>query len=243
MGTESVPPGVSRIPSTAHQIAENGGQRPTGGDEKLENTPKYSSFTPFQKHGLAYAAGISATFSGLSSFIYYPAITSLARSLNRSVGAINLTITSYMIVSGIAPSIFGDLADRLGRRPVTLLVLGIYFAANVGLALQNSYPALLVLRCLQSAGASSTFALAYGILADISTPAERGSYVGIVMDFTNAAPSLGPVLGGVLAQNLSWNWIFWFCQSLEVYTLLSFSSSFLRHVGNSLETEAYFPHV
>lgn len=169
----------------------------------------YSSFSPLQKSLLIYAASISATFSGLSSFIYYPAITAIAKSLSKPVVAINLTITSYLVVAGIAPSILGDLADRVGRRPISIVALTIYLGANLGLAIQNNYTALVVLRCLQSAGASSTIAIAYGIIADVSIPAERGTYMGILMGFTNAAPSLGPVIGGVLAQQLSWHWIFW----------------------------------
>lgn len=148
-------------------------------------------------------------FSGLSSFVYYPAITALARSLHVSIESINLTITAYLVVSGLAPSILGDMADHIGRRPISLLALTLYFSANLGLALQNNYVALVVLRCLQSAGASSTIALAYGIITDVSTPAERGSYMAILMGLTNAAPSLGPVIGGILAEKLSWHWIFW----------------------------------
>lgn len=154
-------------------------------DDKIETTHiediPYSLFSPLQKLLIAYAASISATFSGLSSFIYYPAITALARSLQTSTEAINLTITAYLITSGVAPSIIGDLADRMGRRPITLLALTLYLAANVGLALQNKYSALMVLRCIQSAGSSGTIALAYGVISDISTPADRGSYVAILM--------------------------------------------------------------
>ena len=135
----------------------------------------YSSFSSLQKSLLVYAASISATFSGLSSFIYYPAITAIATSLTVSVGAINLTITSYLVVAGIAPPVLGDLADRIGRRPISIVALTIYLGANVGLALQNEYVALVVLRCLQSAGASSTVAIAYGIISDVSTPAEQGT--------------------------------------------------------------------
>jgi MFS family permease len=93
-------------------------------------------------------------FSGLSSFIYYPAITALSRSLRVSIELINLTITSYQLVSGVAPSILGDMADQTGRRPVSLIAFSLYFVANLGLALQNNYTALILLRCLQSAGAS-----------------------------------------------------------------------------------------
>ncbi|KAL8963616.1 MAG: hypothetical protein Q9193_000134 [Seirophora villosa] len=118
----------------------------------------YSSFSTASKRCISFAASSAAMFSGLSSFVYYPAITPLAESLHTSVGLINLTITSYLIVSGFVPSIVGDLADRTGRRPLYILTFAIYFAANIGLALQDSYPALFVLRMLQSAGSSSLLA-------------------------------------------------------------------------------------
>ena len=115
----------------------------------------YSSFTPTQKVCISRAVSFSAMFSGLSSFIYYPAITALSNSLNASIEEINLTITSYQLVSGLAPSILGDMADQTGRRPVSLIALSLYLAANLGLAAQDTYKGLLLLRCLQSAGASS----------------------------------------------------------------------------------------
>ena len=117
----------------------------------------YSCFSPRQKTYISAIASFSAMFSGLSSFIYYPAITAISRSLHVSIELINLTITSYQIVSGIAPSILGDLADQSGRRPVCLIAFILYFSANLGLAIQNNYTALIVLRCLQSAGASSMY--------------------------------------------------------------------------------------
>ena len=115
----------------------------------------YSCFSQRQKTCISFIASFSAMFSGLSSFIYYPSITAVSRSLHVSVELVNLTITSYQIVSGIAPSILGDLADQSGRRPVCLIAFTLYVSANLGLALQNNYVALIVLRCLQSAGASS----------------------------------------------------------------------------------------
>ncbi|KAL8832479.1 MAG: hypothetical protein Q9191_000249 [Dirinaria sp. TL-2023a] len=162
-------------------------------------------------------------FSGLSSFIYFPSITAISASLHVSIELINLTITSYQIVSGIAPSILGDLADQSGRRPVCLIAFTLYFAANLGLALQNNYTALVVLRCLQSAGASSTISIAYGFIADIAPPSERGSYVGILQGFTNSAPSLGPILGGVLTETLSWHWVFWLLVIMSGINLLILS--------------------
>lgn len=57
-------------------------------------------------------------------------------------------------------------------------------------------------------------------VSDEATPAERGSYVGVLRGFTNAAPSLGPVLGGILAQKAGWRWIFWLLSILSGFMLM-----------------------
>lgn len=70
-----------------------------------------------------------------------------------------MTVTSYLVVSAVVPAIIGSTADEAGRRPVLIVSLVVYVLANVGLAIQRSYVALLLLRMLQSAGISgeSTF--------------------------------------------------------------------------------------
>lgn len=83
--------------------------------------------------------------------------------------------------------------------------------ANLGLALQDNYAALMVLRMVQSGGSSGTLALGYAVVADIATSSERGMYMGIVGAGINVGPALSPVIGGILAQFLGWRAIFWFC--------------------------------
>ena len=116
----------------------------------------YSAFTKSQKRWIVFLVAFAASFSPLSSFIYYPALHNMSQSLHISLELLNLTITSYMIVSGVVPAIMGNAADMLGRRPIYMLVFSIYFVANIGLALQRSFIALLLLRMLQSAGSSGT---------------------------------------------------------------------------------------
>jgi nitrate/nitrite transporter NarK len=117
--------------------------------------PLFSFFSKREKRWISYAASFAAMFSGLSGFIYYPTMVPLAIDLSVSVQLINLTVTSYLIIAGIAPAFMGDIADQTGRRPVYIITFVLMIAANVGLAMQKSYAALLVLRMLQSAGASS----------------------------------------------------------------------------------------
>ena len=113
-----------------------------------------------------------------------------------------------------------SIADQLGRRPVYLLLFFVYVLANVGLALQTSYPVLLVLRMLQSAGGSATVGLIHGVLGDITKSSDRGAYMRILCAGPNAAPSLGPVLGGLLVHEAGWRWTFGFLAISAALSLL-----------------------
>lgn len=143
--------------------------------------PSFSVFTRGQKRWISWMASFGAMFSTLNSFIYFPAVVPMARDLDVSVALINLTITCYLIVAGLAPAFMGDLADHDGRRPVYLLMFILMLGANIGLAVQDSYPVLFALRMIQSAGSSGTFGAAHGVISDVASIAERGSYTGTLI--------------------------------------------------------------
>ncbi|KAI1480226.1 major facilitator superfamily domain-containing protein [Daldinia eschscholtzii] len=171
---------------------------------------RYSVFTTVEKWCIVSMVSYAAWFSTLSSFIYFPAVHLLSEDLSVSVDKINLTITSYMAVATIAPTLIGDAADVLGRRPVYMITLSLYIVANIAIALSKSYNALLGLRVLQALAISGTFSVAYGVITDVASPAERGTFVSAVSFAITIAPSLGPILGGALSYAAGWAWIFWF---------------------------------
>ncbi|KAI9706881.1 MAG: hypothetical protein M1820_004660 [Bogoriella megaspora] len=177
---------------------------------ELPSAPLHTVFNRSQRISIVVMITLASFFSPLSGQIYYPAIPDIANEYHTTTGRINLTITTYMILQGLAPTIMGTFGDTTGRRPAYIVTFIIYLAANIGLALQKSYAALLVLRCFQSAGSSGTVALAFGVLADIATPAERGKYLGPAAAGNMLAPAIGPTIGGLLAQYLGWRSIFWF---------------------------------
>ncbi|KAK0510808.1 hypothetical protein JMJ35_006360 [Cladonia borealis] len=155
----------------------------------------YTILDKKQKRFIIAMASLGAFFSPLSGNIYYPALNSMA--------------TSVQVSGTLAPLFIAGFADSAGRRPAYLICFIIYTAANIGLALQNNYAALLILRCVQSSGSSATGALANAVIADVSTSAERGSYIGYTFAGAFIGQSLGPVLGGVLSAFLGWRSIFW----------------------------------
>ncbi|KAJ5545065.1 hypothetical protein N7535_006547 [Penicillium sp. DV-2018c] len=200
---EATAPGTSDASATAVQESTT---EPTA---STSQSP-YSAFSKPQKWFIVTMISLASFFSPLSGQIYYPVMPTLVRNYHLTPELINLTIAMYMIVQGIAPSFMGTFADTGGRRPAYILAFAIYTAANIGLALQNSLAALMVLRCLQSAGSSGTVAFGYGVIADIATSSERGKYIGPMAAGVMVAPALGPVIGGLLAKFLGWRSVFWF---------------------------------
>jgi multidrug resistance protein len=189
-----------------------------------QNATLHSAFTSRQRLFIVTMTALASFFSPLSGMIYFPAIPQLASSYHTTTGKINLTITTYMILQGLSPTIMGTFGDTTGRRPAYILTFAIYFASNIGLATQKSYAALLVLRAFQSMGSSGTIALGYGVISDVCTPAERGKYLGPVAAGIMLAPAIGPTIGGLLAQYLGWRSIFWFLAIISglylvVYTI------------------------
>jgi MFS family permease len=94
--------------------------------------------------------------------------------------------------------------------------------ANIGLALQKNYAALLVLRMIQSSGSSGTIALSIAVVADVATSAQRGKYTGFATAGILLGPAFGPTIGGALAQFLGWRSIFWFLTIFSAIFLMLF---------------------
>ena len=154
---------------------------------------QFSVFTVNQKRAIVSVGSLAALFSPFSSSSYFPALDTIASALSVPTSHINLTVTTYLvsdavdvrfvthtaklwsskIMQGVAPMLIAGFSDTAGRRPAYIICFTIYLAANLGLGLQKSYPALLVLRCVQSAGSSGTVALANGLVGDMVSSAEN----------------------------------------------------------------------
>ncbi|THY45655.1 citrate synthase, partial [Aureobasidium pullulans] len=198
----SDPDAAPVVPSGSHEKTEQNVVSTI--EQPTDDNEVYSVFTPTQKKLIVLTASLAGFFSPLSGSIYYPSLNTIAEDLGITATKVNLTVTTYMIVQGLAPMLTAGFSDGAGRRPAYIACFVIYLAANLGLALQNNYAALLVLRCLQSGGSSGTIALANGVVGDIVTSAERGSYVAFASVSSILGPTLSPILGGLLSQY--WNW-------------------------------------
>ena len=183
----------------------------------------YTTFTQHQRHIITVLLGLATITSPLTATIYFPLLPLLRAHFRSSAQAINLTITIYIIFQAVSPAIFAPLSDSHGRRPIYLITLTVYVLANLGLALnKKSYIALLILRALQSLGASAAFAVCYGVVADLCVPSERGKMLGPISAALNLGACVGPVIGGLVAlRSGTFEWVFWCLVIIGVILLLA----------------------
>jgi MFS family permease len=122
--------------------------------------------------------------------------------LNVSLESVSLTITSYLVIQGIAPVIWGSLADTVGRRPVYIASFSVYIIANIALSISPNFIVLLVFRGLQAAGSASTVSIGNGVIQDISPPAKRGAFIAFYQASAYHAPSPDLFARPALASSL-----------------------------------------
>jgi MFS family permease len=199
-------------------------------------TEDYSVFTVGQKRAIIFAGSFAAWFSPMTGSIYFPALNQIGADLGVSDSAMSVTVTTYLILQGVAPMMIAGFSNTAGRRPAYILCFTIYIIANLALGLQSNYVALLVLRMVQSAGSSGTVALASGLVGDLVTSSERGQYIVFSSIGSLLGPTVSPVIGGLLSQYLEWHWIFWFLLILSgaffVPFFLFFPETSRRVVGD-----------
>ncbi|KAI9444681.1 MFS general substrate transporter [Lactarius indigo] len=209
-------------PLSHHESASHDAE--SGKNNDAVETP-HSIFTFKEKWFLVGLASLSALFSPFTANIYFPVIPTISEDFHKSIELIDLTVTMYMVIQGLSPMFWGTLSDHRGRRPIMIICLTTLSLSCVGLALvpTSAYWLLMLLRCFQAAGSASTYAIGAGIIADISTPAERAGFIGIYGVGPMVGPTLGPVIGGVLSQSFHWRSIFWFlCIGAATWGLVLF---------------------
>ncbi|KAF9476062.1 MFS general substrate transporter [Pholiota conissans] len=203
---------------------------------------EYSRFTKGEKWFIVCFTSFVGVFSPLTANIYLPALPTLSVAFHKSTELINVTVTVYMVLQGVAPMLWGPVSDHVGRRPISATCLLILTLACIGLALvpTSDFWLLILLRCLQAAGSASTIAVGAGVVGDISTRAERGSFFGVFTIGPMVGPAIGPVIGGALSDSLGWRSLFWFlviAAALCFVIIILFQPETLRSVTESSRAE------
>lgn len=117
--------------------------------------------------------------------------------------------SSYLLTQAVLVPVYGKLSDVYGRKPILLFGITVFALGSALCALSWSMPALIAFRALQGIGAGAVLPMAQTIAGDIYTVAERAKAQGYLASVWGMSSIVGPTVGGVFADFLSWRWIFW----------------------------------
>jgi EmrB/QacA subfamily drug resistance transporter len=114
----------------------------------------------------------------------------------------------YLLAQAVSVPVYAKLADTVGRKPIVLIGIGLFLLGSILCGFAWSMPALIVFRAIQGLGAGAVQPMAITIAGDIYTLRERAKVQGYLASVWAVSAVVGPTLGGVFSQFLSWRWIF-----------------------------------
>ena len=129
--------------------------------------------------------------------------------LHASLAALEWTVNAYTLSFAVLLLTGAALGERLGRRRMLAVGIGLFTAASAACALAPNAGALVAARAVQGAGAALVLPLALALLSAGFPPQRRAWAIGIFSAVTGLAVAGGPIVGGAVAQGIAWQWIFW----------------------------------
>ncbi|MEK6190720.1 MAG: MDR family MFS transporter [Chloroflexota bacterium] len=116
--------------------------------------------------------------------------------------------TAYLLTATVSGPIYGKLSDIFGRRPIFVIGVSVFLLGSFLCGISQEMWQFIAFRGLQGLGAGALFPVALAIIGDIFAPSERGKYQGFFGAMFGIAFLIGPALGGLITENISWHWIF-----------------------------------
>jgi len=175
-------------------------------DEEDEGYVRYE-VSGGKLYAITLALSIICLLSGLDMTVVATALPTIAKEFN-DISGYTWVITSYMLSSTAFQPMYGKFADIFGRRCMILFALVIFIVSSVLCGISKNMDTLIVFRGIQGIGGGGLMSLCLIIIADIIPIRKRGQYMGILGAVGSFSTVVGPLVGGLFTDHMSWRWAF-----------------------------------
>ncbi|TMG84392.1 MAG: MFS transporter, partial [Betaproteobacteria bacterium] len=117
-------------------------------------------------------------------------------------------VVAYLLAATVAAPLYGHIGDRFGRRRTLLAALAVFTVASLGCALAPTLPALVLARAVQGLGGGGLMTLSQALISENVPPRQRARFQGYFAGVFAVSSTLGPLLGALLTEHLSWRAVF-----------------------------------
>ncbi|MCM2428633.1 MFS transporter [Streptomyces sp. RKAG337] len=164
------------------------------------------------------ALALGMLLAALDQTIVSTALPTIVSDLG-GIEHLSWVVTAYLLASTAATPLWGKLGDMYGRKKLFQTVIVIFLIGSALCGIAQNMPQLIAFRALQGLGGGGLMVLSMAIVGDIVPPRERGRYQGVFGAVFGASSVLGPLLGGVFTEELSWRWVFYINLPIGVVAL------------------------
>lgn len=168
--------------------------------------------TPAGRRGNPWLTLVAVAFGlfmvGLDGSVVAIANPEIGRDLNASTADLQWVTNSYLLALAAALILGGKLGDRFGRRSYYLVGVAGFTAASVAIALAGSIEGVIAFRALQGFFGALLMPNTLGLLRAVFPPKKFGMAVGIWAMVSSVSTALGPIVGGLLVEHVSWESVF-----------------------------------